>query len=77
MKYATTLVLSVIIAGFPRPVAAVNYEIDFGLVTDLEKLRPLIDRCVDLGELEQYRSLHPHWAATVGPKKKSLLVSDI
>jgi hypothetical protein len=50
-------VLSVIIAGVPRPAAAVDYEIDFGLVSDLEQLRPLVDLCVNLGELERYRSL--------------------
>jgi hypothetical protein len=50
-------VLSVIIAGVPRPAAAVDYEIDFGLVSDFEKLRPLVDLCADLGKLERYRSL--------------------
>jgi hypothetical protein len=57
VKYATTLALSVIIAGFRRPAAAVDYEIDFGLVSDLEELRPLVDLSADIGELEQYRSL--------------------
>jgi hypothetical protein len=29
--------------------------IDFGLITDLERLRPLIDLCTDLGSLERNR----------------------
>jgi hypothetical protein len=32
-----------------------SYEIDLGLVSDFEELRPLIVQCVDLGELEGIR----------------------
>lgn len=34
---------------------AASYEIDLGLVSDFEELRPLIVQCVDLGELEGVR----------------------
>lgn len=38
-----------------HPVSAAEYVIDFGLVTDLERLRPLIDLCTDFGSLERNR----------------------
>lgn len=33
-----------------------NYSVDFGLVIDLERLRPLLDGCSDVGILETVRS---------------------
>jgi hypothetical protein len=38
-------------------VSAAEYVIDFGVIADLERLRPLIDLCTDLGSLERNRSL--------------------
>ena len=40
-----------------RIAAAAEYVIDFGVVTDLERVRPLIDLCTDFGSLERNRSL--------------------
>jgi len=40
-----------------RLVSAAEYVIDFGLITDLERLRPLIDLCTDFGSLERNRRL--------------------
>ena len=36
-------------------VVAATYQVNLGLVTDFEDLRPLIDRCSDLGSLETLR----------------------
>jgi hypothetical protein len=38
-------------------VASAEYVIDFGVITDLERLRPLIDSCTDFGSLERNRSV--------------------
>ena len=40
-----------------RIAAAAEYVIDFGVVTDLERVRPLIDLSTDFGSLERNRSL--------------------
>lgn len=40
---------------FPAAGYAAEYEADLGLIIDFEELRPLIDGCSDLGELEQHR----------------------
>lgn len=33
-----------------------SYTIDFGLITDLERIRPLVESCTDLGPLERLRT---------------------
>jgi hypothetical protein len=48
--------LMLVAFAFPLVCHAADYEIDLGLVTDLEDIRPLIDGCSDLGSLENYRS---------------------
>lgn len=35
---------------------AAVYTIDLGLVADFEEIRPLVDLCLDLGELEKFRA---------------------
>ena len=40
-----------------RVASAAEYVIDFSMIADFERLRPLIDLCIDLGSLEQNRSL--------------------
>jgi hypothetical protein len=40
-----------------RVASAAEYVIDFGMITDFERLRPLIDLCTDFGSLERNRSL--------------------
>ena len=37
-------------------VHAADYDVDLGSMSDLEELRPLIDQCGDIGEIEDYRS---------------------
>ncbi len=36
-------------------VLAADYDVDLGLVTDLEDIRPLIDGCLYIGDLEDHR----------------------
>jgi hypothetical protein len=43
--------------SFSQSALAVDYTINFGVITDFEVLRPLVDRCTDFGELERYRNL--------------------
>ena len=43
--------------SFSQPALAVDYTINFGVITDFEVLRPLVDRCTDFGALERYRNL--------------------
>lgn len=40
-----------------RVASAAEYVIDFSMITDFERLRPLIDLCIDFGSLERNRSL--------------------
>jgi hypothetical protein len=40
-----------------RVASAAEYVIDFSMITDFERLRPLIDLCIDFASLEQNRSL--------------------
>lgn len=40
----------------PVTAYAAEYNVDLGLVTDFEELRPLIDGCSDIGELEEHRN---------------------
>jgi hypothetical protein len=40
-----------------RMASAAEYVIDFSMITNFERLRPLIDLCIDFGSLEQNRSL--------------------
>jgi hypothetical protein len=42
---------------FSRSVLAADYIINFGIITDFEVLRPLVDLCTDFGALERYRNL--------------------
>ncbi len=37
------------------PVFAADYEVDLGIVLDLEDIRPLVDGCADIGILEDIR----------------------
>ena len=40
-----------------RVASAAEYVIDFSMITDFERLRPLIDLCIDFSSLEPNRSL--------------------
>ena|SRR5262245_20208922 len=42
---------------FSQSVLAADYIINFGIITDFEVLRPLVDLCTDFGALERYRNL--------------------
>ena len=42
---------------FSQSVLAADYLINFGIITDFEVLRPLVDLCTDFGALERYRKL--------------------
>lgn len=39
----------------PMSAIAADYEVDLGRVLDYEYIRPLIEHCADIGELEDYR----------------------
>lgn len=55
MRYS--LILLLLVVGLVRSAhAAEEYFIDFGLVLDLEELRPLVDLCADFGALERHRT---------------------
>src|SRR5687768_17923411 len=43
--------------SFSQSALAVDYTINFGIITDFEVLRPLVDLCTDFGALERYRNL--------------------
>lgn len=43
--------------SFSQSALAVDYIINFGVITDFEVLRPLVDLCTDFGALERYRNL--------------------
>ena len=57
MRYALILLLSLSLPGVVRSAEAAEYVIDFGAVPDLEELRPLVDLCTDLGQLERHRAV--------------------
>lgn len=40
---------------FPAVANAANYKVDLGLISDYEELRPFVDGCSDLGNLEDHR----------------------
>ena len=40
-----------------QSVLAADYIVDFGVIADLEDLRPLVDLCTDFGALERYRGI--------------------
>lgn len=42
--------------AIPISAFSAEYEVDLGLVADLDEIRPLIDGCGDIGELEEHRS---------------------
>jgi hypothetical protein len=42
---------------FSQSLLAADYIINFGIITDFEVLRPLVDLCTDFGALERYRNL--------------------
>lgn len=54
MKAGTTILLAAF--AMPNLANAADYIIDLELVVDFEDLRPLIEGCQDIGELESYRS---------------------
>jgi hypothetical protein len=47
--------VAVVCISVSASVHAADYAVDLGIVADLESIRPLIDDCSDLGELEDYR----------------------
>ncbi|MBW2942163.1 hypothetical protein [Zhongshania aquimaris] len=53
-KMATSLMLT---ALFSHSVWAVDYTVDYDVVTDLEKIRPLIEQCSDVTVLTPYRGM--------------------
>jgi hypothetical protein len=57
MRYLWIFLLSLSFVVGARSAASAEYVIDFGLVTDLEDLRELVDLCTDLGPLERYRKV--------------------
>lgn len=57
MRHAWIVLLLLSFAGVARSAEGADYTIDFGLVPDLEELRPLVDLCTDFGELEQHRAV--------------------
>lgn len=40
---------------FTETSTAAEYMVDFTLVPDFEMIRPLIEKCADLGSIERYR----------------------
>ncbi len=53
MKVAVLFIL-LFVSTF-QSVSACKYVLDFGLMTDFEDMRPLVDLCTDFGALERYR----------------------
>lgn len=47
--------LALLALAIPLPVYAADYDVDLGSVSDLEHIRPLIENCDDIGELEEHR----------------------
>lgn len=52
MKKLSRLMLLLILSA---PGFAADYDVDMGLVSDLEDMRPLVDGCLDIGDLEHHR----------------------
>lgn len=49
------LVVFALLLLWSRSSFAADYQVDLGLVTDLEDIRPLVDGCSDIGDLEDHR----------------------
>lgn len=54
MRFCISLLLAPLLIS--SVANAADYDVDLGSVLDLEDLRPLIDECDDIGELEHHRS---------------------
>ena len=55
-RWGLCAVLSVLVlAGWPIGAKANDYELNFSVMTDFEKIRSLVDKCSDLGILEKNR----------------------
>jgi hypothetical protein len=52
----TSVVLCFVDADGPRGIGS-RIRYDFSMITDFERLRPLIGLCIDFGSFEQNRSL--------------------
>lgn len=53
MRMYLVAVLALLI---PSRAMAAEYQVDLGMVLDFEDIRPLIEACADIGELEDHRS---------------------
>lgn len=40
----------------PMSTHAADYDVDLALLLDMEDIRPLVDGCADIGELEEHRN---------------------
>jgi len=49
------LVVLTLLLFWSSPSFAADYDVDLGLVLDLEDIRPLVDGCSDIGDLEDHR----------------------
>lgn len=48
-------VIAALILLFPMSAIAADYDVDLGQILDLEDIRPLVEECGDIGELEDHR----------------------